>query len=79
LRQELVARDVDYILWQYRSFFAPNLPVLRGWLQNVEWSEYRVIHQNTVDLLLALQALANPFDTVYVDDRNVLIALKPRF
>src|SRR5438128_12145002 len=37
LRQELVARNVDYILWQYRSFFAPSLPVLRGQLQGVEW------------------------------------------
>jgi hypothetical protein len=29
LRQEMVARNVDYILWQYRSVFAPSLPVLQ--------------------------------------------------
>jgi hypothetical protein len=78
LRQELVARNVDYILWQYRSAFAPSLPFLRSQLQGGEWVEYRVIHQNTMNLLLALQALANnSFDTIYADDRTVLISLRP--
>jgi hypothetical protein len=77
LRQELVARNVDYILWQYRPVFAPSLPVLRRQLQGPEYVEYRVIHQNTINLLLALQALAKPLDTVYADGRTVLISLKP--
>jgi hypothetical protein len=78
LRKELLAHNVDYILWRYKSAFAPALPFLRSQLQNPEWVEYRIIHQNTLNLLLALQALANPFDTVYVDGDTVLIALRPR-
>jgi len=53
-------RNVDYILWQHRSDFAPNLPFLRRQLQGAEWVEYRVIHQNTINLLLALHTLATP-------------------
>ena len=75
LRQELVVRNVDYILWQHRSDFAPTLPVLRRQLQGAEWVEYRVIHQNTINLLLALAK--NPFETVYADGRTVLISLRP--
>jgi hypothetical protein len=78
LRQELVARNVDYIVGQYRPVFAPTLPVLRRQLQGAESVEYRVIHQNTLNLLLALQALAKPFNTVYADARTVLISLKPQ-
>jgi hypothetical protein len=77
LRQELVVRNVDYIVWQYRSNFAPSLPVLRRQLQGPEWVESRVVHQNTVNLLLALQTLATPLDTVYADDGIVLISLRP--
>jgi hypothetical protein len=77
LRQELVVRNVDYILWQHRSDFAPSLPFLRRRLQGAEWVEYRVVHQNTINLLLALQTLANPLNTVYADGRTVLISLSP--
>jgi hypothetical protein len=77
LRDDLVAHKVDYILWEYRSAFAPTLPFLRSSLQNVEWFEYRVIHQNAVNLLLALRGLANPVDTVYADSNAVLISLGP--
>ena len=73
----LVVRNVDYILWQHRSDFAPSLPVLRRQLQGAEWVEYRVIHQNTINLLLALQTLANPVETVYADGLTVLISLRP--
>jgi hypothetical protein len=76
LRQEMVARNVDYILWQHRSVFAPTLPVLQRQLQRAESVEYRVIHQNTLNLLAALQALAKSSDTVYDDGRTVLISLK---
>jgi hypothetical protein len=77
LRQELLVRNVDYILWQHRSDFAPSLPFLRRRVQGVEWVEYRIVHQNTINLLLALQTLANPLETIYADGRSVLISLRP--
>jgi hypothetical protein len=77
LKQELLSRNVDYILWQYRSPFVIPPQLLINQLMNVEVSEYRIIHRNTLDLLLALFVLrGRGVDIIYSDNRAVLIALK---
>jgi hypothetical protein len=74
LREELVVRNVDYILWQYRSDFAPSLSFLRPQLQGVQWFEYPIVRQNTSNLVLALPK--NSFETVYADGSTILISLR---
>jgi hypothetical protein len=76
LRQQLSSRGVDFILWQYRSVPTPRVPHLRAQLQQAQWVEFRLFFENTLALLLALEALATPFDVVYGDANMVLIRIK---
>jgi hypothetical protein len=74
--EDLVAQNVDYILWQYQTVFGLPLPYLQTQLKGREWVQYRIIHQNTLDLLLTLRALATPSNVIFDDGRTVLISLK---
>src|SRR5262245_37780916 len=64
-----------FSIHQRRLRKRPVLWVFPRRLQGAEWVGTRVIHQNTINLLLALETLANPRDTVYADGRTVLISL----
>jgi hypothetical protein len=75
LRQELAGRGVDYILWQYRTPLISKVPILRAQLQSQLRVEDRILSENTLALLLALEGLATPFDTVYNDGTSVLIRI----
>jgi hypothetical protein len=79
LRQALVDRHVDYILWEYQSTLTRAANVAET---NAESSIVPVscvsescVSQRTINLLLALQALASRFDVIFNDGRIVLISL----
>jgi hypothetical protein len=74
--EDLVAQNVDYILWQYQTRFGLLLPYLQTQLKSTEWVAYRIVHQNTLDLLLTLRTLATPINVIFDDGRTVLISLK---
>jgi hypothetical protein len=78
LRSALRSRGVQYILWQYNSGFVANVATMRGYLQTVQWPEYRVILGSAIELHLSLEALATPTATVWKDDTMAIIALDPR-
>ena len=60
LRSALRSRGVHYILWQYNSGFIANVATMRGYLQTVQWPEYRIILGSAIELQLSLEALATP-------------------
>jgi len=76
LRKDLASRDVDYIIVDRSSAFRPTLDLAHLRLSGVEWAEYRIVYQNTANLIESLVGFANPFDVIYADNRYVLIALK---
>ena len=78
LRAALKSRGVQYILWQYNSGFIADVVTMRGYLQTVQWPEYRIILGGAVELQLSLEALATPSATVWKDDSMRIIALDPR-
>ncbi len=77
LSATLRSRGVKYVLWQYRSGFNPDVAAMQGYLQTVQWPEYRVILRSTIELTLALRALAKPEDIVWKDESIEIIALPP--
>ena len=74
--EDLVAQNVDYILWQYQARFRLPLPYLQAQLKGREWVTFRIVHQNTLDLELTLRTLATPNNVIFDDGRTVLISLK---
>jgi hypothetical protein len=52
-----------------------KVPILRAQLQSQLRVEDRILSENTLALLLALEGLATPFDTVYNDGTSVLIRI----
>jgi hypothetical protein len=77
LRGELESRGVNYVLWQYRSDFNPDVATMQGYLQSVQWPEYRIILRSAIELSLSLGVLAKQSDIVWDDGATMLIALKP--
>ena len=78
LRGELKSRGVQYILWQYRSGFIPNVSTREGYLRTVQWPEYQIILRSAIELSLSLGALATPSSIVWKDDSMEIVALAPR-
>jgi hypothetical protein len=77
LQAELKSRGVQYILWQSRSGFNPDVAALNGSLQLVLWPEYRIIFRSALELSLSLSALATRSDIVWNDGSMMIIALSP--
>jgi hypothetical protein len=77
LRRSLTGRGVQYVVWQYRSAFNPDVPTMEGYLRTPQWPEYRVILPSAIELTRALGELAQPADVIWKDDSIEVIALTP--
>ena len=76
LKQDLVSRGVDYIMWQYRSDFIPSLSHLRAQREGQYSFELRILIESTFRLVLALQDLASSLDIIYDDGTTILLQLR---
>jgi hypothetical protein len=76
LKQELIARGVDYILWQYERDWRPSLAYLPEPPRYPRVLIDRIINENTTKLLFALRDLTAHSDILYDDGKSVLIQLR---
>jgi hypothetical protein len=76
LKQELIGRGVDYILWQYRRDWSPNLSYLPEPARYPTVLKDRIINENTTKLLFALRDLTARSDILHDDGKSVLIQIR---